>query len=153
MIQGLNVIIMFAVLAYLLRKPVQGFMAGRVERIRDDISSARLNKKQAAETKADYQRMVDDIEKEREEILSEARLLAGRKSDQILFDAREEAEYLLVKARDEIKIERENAADDMKMKIIEISTSVASRFIESAVEQQVLDRYIDEALADWSEQV
>jgi F-type H+-transporting ATPase subunit b len=144
---------MFAVLAYLLRNAIKNFMDSRVERIKDDLSSARLSKKQAAELKAEYQGMIDNIEKEREEILSEARRLAVRKSDQILSDAKEEAEYLLIKAKDEIKIERENAADDMKMKIIEISTSVASRFIEASVGQRTQDRYIDEALADWSEQV
>ena len=144
---------MFVVFGYLLRKPVAGFLSGRVERIKEELSSARLNREQAAESKADYQRMIDNIESEREEILSEARRLAAKRSDRLLLDAREEAEYLLMKARDEIKIERENAADDMKMKIIEISTSVTSRFIKASVGQQAQDRYINEALADWSEQV
>jgi F-type H+-transporting ATPase subunit b len=128
-------------------------MSGRAERIRDDIESARLNKEQAIGVKADYESMMEKIDKEREKILSEARLAAVKKSDQILFDAQEEAKYMIARAHDEIKLERDNAADEIKMKIIEISNLIASRFIEVSVDRQIQDNYIDEALADWSEQV
>ena len=144
---------MFALLVYLLRKPVKSFMANRVDRIRDDIDSARINKEQAIENKAEYERMIENIEEEREKILSEAHRAAAKRSGQILLDAQEEAKYLLIKAKDEIKIERENAADEIKMQIIEISALVASRFVEASVGQQTQEKYIDEALADWSEQV
>jgi len=144
---------MIVLMSRILYKPVKKFMTDRAERIRDDIDSARLNKEQAMGIKADYQKMIDNIEKEREEILSEAYRAAVKRSDQILFDAQEEAKYLLIKAKDEIKIERENAADEIKMQIIEISNLIASRFVEVSVDQQTQDKYIDEALADWSEQV
>jgi F-type H+-transporting ATPase subunit b len=127
-------------------------MADRAERISNDIDSARFNNEQALEIKANYQKMMDNVEKEREEILSEAYRVAVKKSDQILFDAQEEAKYLLIKAKDEIKIERENAADEVKRQIIEVSTLMASRFVEISVDRQTQEKFIDEALADWSEQ-
>ena len=153
MIQIFNILVLFALLGYFLRGMVKKFMAERTERIRNDIDSARLNKEQSAEVKADYQKMIDNIGKEREEILGEAYRTSVKRSEQILYDAQEEAKYLIIKAKDEIKIDRENAADEIKMKIIEISTYIASRFIETSVNQQTQDQYIDEALADWSEQV
>jgi F-type H+-transporting ATPase subunit b len=118
LIQWFNVLLLAAVLIRLLYGPVKKFMADRMERIKNDIDSARLNNEQSVEIKANYQQMLDNIDKEREEILSEAHRLAVKKSDQILFDAQEEAKYLLIKANDEIKMERENAADEIRMQII-----------------------------------
>jgi len=153
LILGFNVILVIIILAKILHDPVKNFMDERAARIQDDINNARLNREQAMEIKADYNNMMANIEKEREDILSEAYRTALKRSDQILFDTREEAKYLLVKAKDEIKIERENAADEIKMQIIEISSLIASRFVEVSVDRQTQDKYIDEALADWSEQV
>ena len=153
MIQLFNIALLIAMLAYLLRKPLKKMLTDRADRIRDDIDSARVNRDEAIGIRAEYQSMMDDIDKEREKILSEARLAAVKKSDQILFDAQEEANYMKAKAHDQIKIERENAADEIKMQIIEISNLVASRYIENSVDRQIQDKYIDEALADWSEQV
>jgi len=153
LLQWFNILLVVLILAYILYKPVKNFMAERTERIKGDMDSARLNNEQAMGIKADYQRMVDNIGKEREEILGEAYRVAVKKSDQILFDAQEEAKYLLIKAKDEIKVERENAANEIKMQIIEVSNLIASRFVEVSVDQQTQDKYIDEALADWSEQV
>jgi F-type H+-transporting ATPase subunit b len=152
-IQWFNVILLAAILIKILYQPVKKFMADRTERIKNDIDSARLNNEQSMEIKANYQNMLDNIGKEREEILSEAHRLAVKKSDQILFDAQEEAKYLIVKAKDEIKVERENAANEIRTQIIEISNLIASRFVEVSVDQQVQNKFIDEALADWSEQV
>ena len=151
-IQWLNIIVLAVIMYFVLYKPVKKFLGDRAERVSDDIDSARLNKEQALGIKADYQKMMDNIDKERDEILSEAYRTAVKRSDQILFDAQEEAKYLIIKAKDEIKIERENAADEIKMQIIEISNLIASRFVEVSVDQQTQDKYIDQALADWSEQ-
>ena len=152
-LQWLNVVVLFVFLTFLLYKPVKNFMAARAERISGDIDSARLSSEKAEALKADYQKMLDNIDKEREEILNEASRAAVKKHDQIIFDAQEEAKHIKTKAKNEIKIERENAANEIKNQIIEISSLIASRFVEVSVDQQTRDRYIDEALADWSEQI
>ena len=150
--QWVNIALLAVILTFVLYKPVKKFLADRAERIGNDIDSARAGNEQAQKIKADYQRMVDNIEKEREEILTEARRAAVKKGDQIIFDAQEEAKHLLIKANDKIKVEYENAADDIKKQIIEISTLIASRFVEISLDRQTQDRFIEEALADWSEQ-
>ena len=152
-IQWLNIILLAFVLYKILYEPVKKFMGDRAERVVSDIESARLSKEQAAEIKASYQEMIDNIEQEKEKILSDAHRAAVKKSDRILFDAQEEAKYMIAKAHDEIKMERDNASDEIKMQIIEVSSLIASRFVEVSVDRQTQDKYIDEALADWSEQV
>lgn len=150
--QWVNVVILSVIMFFLLYKPVKKFLADRAARINNDIESARFNNEQTLKIKENYKKMLDDIDKEREEILSEAYRVAVKKSDQILFDAQEEAKYLLMKAKDEIKMEHENATDEIKKQIIEISALIASRLVEVSVDRQTQDKYIDEALADWGEQ-
>ena len=151
-IRWVNIMILIAILVYVLYNPVKKFMADRTERIRNDIDSGRAQREEGRAYKEEYQKKMDDIEKEREAILSEAYRVAVKRSDQLLEDAKDEAEYLKSKAHEDIKAERDNAADEIKRQIIEISTLIASRFVEDAIDSKIQDKYIDEALADWSEQ-
>ena len=152
LIHGFNIILLIGLLSYLLYKPVKKFMAERTQRIQNDIDSARANNEQSLAIKANYQKLTDDIDKEREEVLNRARRRADEAHDQILAKAHTAAEDLKEKAINEIGVERANAADEIRRMIIETSVLVATRFVkEFSVDQETQDRYIDEALAEWSE--
>jgi F-type H+-transporting ATPase subunit b len=69
-----------------------------------------------------------------------------------VFAAREEAKHLISKARAEIEADRENASEEVKRQIIELSTFMAGRFVELSIDKESQDKYIEEALADWSDQ-
>ena len=150
-IRWFNIILLTVLLIFILYKPVKKFMTERAERIKKDIEFAHSNNQEAQELKAQYIEMIENIEREREEILNQAHKLAVEKSDQVLFAAHEEVKYLLIKAENDIKVERENASDDIKRQIIELSTFVASRFIEVSIDRNTQDKYVEEALVDWSE--
>ena len=150
-IQWLNIILLTALLVYLLYKPVKNYMRGRAERIANDIESARKNNEKSREDKAHYERLIAKIEDEREEILNQAHRIAVERSDQILLAAREEAKHLLAKAEDEIRMERENETEEIKRQIIELSTLMASRFVEMSMDRKTQEYYLDEVLENWRE--
>jgi F-type H+-transporting ATPase subunit b len=127
-------------------------MASRAERIQKELDAAHQTNEKAMEQKENYDKLLVNIDKEREEILQKAYRVSMEKNDQILFAAREEAKYILQKADEEIKAERENTAEDIKRQIIELSTYMAGRFVEVSMDKQTQDKYIDEAIADWSDQ-
>ena len=149
-VQWLNVAILTAVMIYILYNPVKKFMAERTARIKGDIDSARQNNEDSRELRAKYEGLLTNIGKEREEILDKARREANNEHDRIVFAAQEEAKHIKSRAEDEIRIERENAADEIRTQIVEISTLMASRFIEMSIDHNTQDKYINEALADWS---
>lgn len=151
-VQWFNVILLTVVLVIVLYKPVKKYMDDRAARIKDDIDSARQNNEKALELKRHYEKLVQNIEQEREEILSQAHRIAVEKSDRVLLSAQQEARHLIKKAEDEIELERENASDEIKRQIIELSMLMASRFVEVSIDSQTQDKYIEEALADWSGQ-
>ena len=151
LIHGFNIALLILLLVKLLNNPVRKFMADRAAGIRDDIESARIDRAKAEEMKTDYQGMMDNIEKEREEILKKAHRRADEMHSQIVADAHKAAEDLKAKANSDINIERANIAEDIKKQIIEVSALVAERFILDKIDEETQNKYIDEALADWGE--
>jgi len=148
-IQWLNIIILTVVLVKLLYKPVKKYMADRSKRIHDEIESAHKLREEALELREQYEKMIQDIEQEREEILTQAHKKAVERSDQLLFDARHEADAMYSRALTELETERENITNDVKKQIVEISVLMASRFVEVSIDRETQDRYIDEALSEW----
>lgn len=148
-IQLFNVLLLTVVMVKLLYKPVLGFMAARTERIRNEIEAARAERDEALELKEKYEKFIDEIEQEREEILLQAHKKAMERSDQLLFDARHEAEAMYNRALADLDVERENVMDEMKKQMIEISLTVAGRFVEVSIDRETQNRYIEEAFADW----
>jgi len=150
-IQWFNILLLTFVLIRVLYNPVMKFMAERTERIKNDIESARLGSQEAQERKAEYEKLIAGIEKEKEEILNKAHRDAVEEHDRLVFDAQEQAKHLLAMADEEIKIQRENASDEIRRQIIEISSMMAARFVEVSLDSETHDRYISEALEDWSD--
>ena len=70
---AIAVLIMFTLLSYLLFNPVRDMLKKRQERIKADIDEAQKDKEDALRLKEDYDARIRNIEKEAEEILSDAR--------------------------------------------------------------------------------
>lgn len=148
-IQWLNILVLTIVLAFLLYKPVKQYMAKRTERIKNEIEAARAEREETLELKEKYEKMIAAIEKERDDILLQAHKKAMEKSDQMLFDARREAEAMYNRALADLEVERENVMDDMKRQMIEISLEVAGRFVAVSIDRDTQDRLIEESFVDW----
>lgn len=150
-IMWFNVIVLTAALVFLLYKPVKKFMADRGKRIQNEIETARRQRDEAQDLKEQYERMIASIEDEREEILRQAYKKAMEKSDQMLFNARREADAFYSRALADLEVERQNIQDEMKRQMIDISVLMAGRFVEVSMDRVAQDRYIEEALAEWEE--
>jgi len=116
------------------------------------LDNADQTNERARELKSNYENLIANIEVERENLLTQAHHAAVDKRDRMIFAAQSEAKHIIVKAKEEIASEKENAAEEIKRQIIELSTFMAGRFIELTIDPQTQDRYVDEALADWSGQ-
>ena len=70
---AIAVFVLFLFLSYLLFNPVRKMLEDRKMKIKTDLDTAKLDKEDAAALKAEYDAKLKNIEKEAEEILSEAR--------------------------------------------------------------------------------
>ena len=150
-VQAVNILVLTAVLVFLLYKPVQRFMEARVRRIQSEVESAAKEREEALALKGQYEKLIAGIETEREELLHQAHKKAMEKSDQMIFNARREAEAIHARALAELEMEKKNREDEMKRQMIEISVMMAGKLVQVNMNQALHDQYIDEALAHWEE--
>ncbi|MCL2351014.1 MAG: F0F1 ATP synthase subunit B [Firmicutes bacterium] len=146
--QWLNTIVMVAILAFLLYKPVKNFMRKRAERVSSQIAAAEAANREAAALKNDYEAKLLEIEKERGEVLDAARAKAVARSEEIIGGARGEADLILDRARNDIVLEAERVRGEMRAQLIELSAVMAESVLKSELTADGRERLVNEALAD-----
>ena len=135
-IVGVNVLILFAILTYLLFDPVRKVLNDRRERIA---------------MKAEYEFKLKDINKEADRILEDARKKAKIKEEEILSNAREEAERITDRANKQIEMEKKKAMDDMKQEMVGLAAIIAQKAITSSMNVDVQASLVDETLKEMGE--
>ena len=79
----------FLLLSYLLFNPARNLMEKRQEGIREQMETAAREKQDAIQFKAEYDEKIKNVQKETDEILSEARKKALKKESVMLEEARD----------------------------------------------------------------
>ncbi len=149
--QLINTGVIIGVLAYFLYEPVKKFLKERQERIEKQINDAENIEKQAIELKNEYEQKLSKINVERTEILEDARKRATQMEAEIIAEAKAEARKVKERAMLDIEREEEKARDDMRTQIIELSTSMASRYVETNIDVETQNKLLDEVISDLGE--
>lgn len=144
------VFFLFLLMSYLLFDPARKLLKDRQERIANDINSAKDDKETAAALKAEYEGRLKEIDKEAEEILSEARQKAIKNEARIIDEAKEEASRIIKRAQEEAELEKKHAMDDMKQEMIQIASLMAQKVVSASIDTQIQDTLVDETLKEMS---
>lgn len=150
-IVGVNVLILFAILTYLLFDPVRKVLNDRRERIAAELQDAASKEEKANAMKAEYEFKLKDINKEADRILEDARKKAKIKEEEILSNAREEAERIIDRANKQIEMEKKKAMDDMKQEMVGLAAIIAQKAITSSMNVDVQASLVDETLKEMGE--
>jgi F-type H+-transporting ATPase subunit b len=148
-IQWLNVILLTAVLVRVLYKPVKKFMDDRAAGIRDHMASARLANEEARDMKAEYEKKLAGIGREREEILSRAERQMAQKSEQIVRDSKERADAMIRQAEETAALELEKGRERLRLEIVELASVIAGKFVQSSMDEDLQKRLADQALKEY----
>ena len=111
-LMALAVFFLFMFLSKMLFNPVRKMLEDRREKIAGDIDAAESDKNDAAALKAEYESKIRDIDKEAEQILSEARRKAQSNASRIEDEARGEAARIIQRANEEAELSRKRAMDE-----------------------------------------
>ena len=142
---------LFLIASNKLFNPVRKMMKNRQERIKNDIESAREDKESAGALKLEYEEKLKNIDKEAEQILSEARTKALKNEDQIVARAKEEAAAIIARANKEADLEKQKAADDVKKEMVVLAGVMAAKMVKVSVDAAVQNSLIDETLKEMGE--
>lgn len=149
----LNLVLTFLILKKFLFKPVNKMIDDRQKEV-DDIFAEAEDAKQKAETmRADYDRKLAEAKETSAQIVSDATREANRRSDEIIRQAKADADALRDKAGADIALERKKALNDVKGDISRIALDIAEKVVERELNAADQDRLIERFLRDMEEQV
>ena len=147
----INAIILAVVLSILLYKPVLKVLHDRRARILDDVESAEKSKAEAHKLKAEYEQIMKDVTREKDDILESARKLAAEKTKEQLAEAKGEAAAVKARAQREIEMEQERAKSEMKQAVINISSVMAAKFLTRTMDADTHEQLFNETMAELEE--
>ena len=151
-VMACSMFVLFTLLSYLLFDPVRKVLADRRKRVAAEQETAKKEKEEAIVYKEEYEQKLKEVDKEAQEILSEARKKAMKNEAKIIAEAKEEAARIIERANVEIELEKKRALDDMKQEMISIASMMAGKVVAASIDTSVQDSLIDETLKEMGEQ-
>ena len=147
-IQIVSVIVLFIVLKKLLHEPITNFLKSREERIEGDLQNAEDEKTKANALRLEYEQKVKEIEREKEEVLGEARRMATDRAKEVEMAAKSEAETIRARAQKDIELEQERAKAEVKKAIIECSSTMVAKFLARTIDAETQEQLFNETMAE-----
>ena len=144
----INLGILAAALTYLLYKPVRNILHKRAEKIQGQMLQAEEDLAKALEIRKQYEQKMEDIEREKDEILVEARKQAAETGRRLISEAKAEAEVVRERAAANVQMEWERAEEEMRAAIIDVSAVMAEKFVSLAIDKDTHDRLFSETISD-----
>ena len=145
---AIAIFFLFLALSYLLFNPVRKMLKDRQEKIATDIDTALADKKDAAALKAEYEAKLKNIDKEAEQILSDARKKAMQRENEIIADARAEAARIMENAKSEAELEKKRVKDEVKQEIISVAALMSEKIIAASVDEQTQNALFEQTLKE-----
>ena len=142
---------LFLIASHFLVNPVRDMMQNRQDRIKSELDSAAADMENARALKEEYEAKLKDIDKEAEEILSEARKKALANECKIVAEAKEEAARIIERAGVEAELEKKKAADEVKREMVVLASLMAGKVVNAAIDTTVQDSLIEETLKEIGE--
>lgn len=148
---ALAILFLFTMMSYLLFNPAKRLLKDRQNRIKNDIDTAKKDRAEAASLKEEYDTRLKNVEKEAEEILSEARRKALKNEAKIVEEAREEAARIIKRANEEALLEKKRVMDEAKQEMIAIASMMAGKVVTASIDTTIQDALVDETLKEMGE--
>lgn len=147
----ISIFVLFLVASYFLFNPAREFLKKRQEKIKGELDSAAKDMEDAAALRAEYENKLKNIEKEADEILSDARKRALANENKILAEAKEEAAGIIERAKVEAELEKKKAADDVKREMVVIASMMAGKVVKASIDTNVQENLVNETLKEIGE--
>ena len=146
-----SIFFLFLAMSYLLFNPVRKMLEDRQAKIASDIDTALADKEEAAKLKAEYEAKLKNIDKEAEQILSDARKKALKNEAKIIDDAKQEAASIMRRANEEAELSKKRAMDEVKQEMVAIASMMAAKVVAANIDTTIQDKLVEETLKEMGE--
>ena len=143
-------VVTFLILLVVLKKvawgPIIGALEARENEIKEALSSAEIARENAEKASKDYDNLVKKARAEAQEIITESKTTGERVREEIRETAEKEARDLINKAQIQIDAERENAVNEIKSVVVDLSIQAASKVIEKNLDSDDNKRIVKDTI-------
>ena len=142
--QGINLLILLAVLVYFGRRPIQEYFAARRDGIQSELGQAADLLSQAEQRNSELQRRLVDLSSEIEGIREQASRRAEDEAERILADARASADRIRRDAQASVDQELRRAKAELREEAADLAVEIAARKLSEQVNDSDRERLLDE---------
>ena len=139
----LNFLFLYAILYFLLYKPVKNFMENREKAYKDMDDEARDNLRASEETKAQYETRISEAEAEISQMRTKSRQDLEKSRETQLQAAKDEAERIIKEAKQEATREKERILSEAQAEISEMVTDATEKLALKATAGEAFDQFLD----------
>lgn len=128
--------------------PIMNMLQERSDTIRGSLEAAENTRVEAAKLLEDYKQQIALAREETQKIIEDGRKLGESMKDDIVQQARREADQVLARATADIEREKELALAELQGRIADLTIGAASRVVGQALERQEHEQLIEEYLTE-----
>lgn len=139
----LNFVVLFAILYFLLYKPVRNFMHKRVDYYADLDQKAKDNFARSEAAKTEYEEKLSAADDEIMELREKAQTRMKEDRAKRLEQAQDEANQIIEKARAKATAEHDQIIESAQKEITEIVSEAAEKIIQSPEVSDSFDQFLD----------
>lgn len=144
----LNLVLIFVIVKFLLYKPVKKMLINRQNAIEEDYNRAEEAKNQALIEKQQYEEKLSGAKKEADGVISSAVKIAKARENEIIENAKSEAEGIVNRAKEEALLEKKKAENEVKKEIIEVGALLSEKMLKREINKEdhkeMIDSFIEE---------
>jgi len=144
----LAVFFLFVLLSYLVFDPARELLRKRREKIAGELETAAREQADAIQMKKEYEGKLAAADKEVDEILSDARKRGLKREDEIVAEAKEEANRIQKRAEREIELEKEKMKDEVKQEMITVAQAMAAKVVAASMDEAKQAELLEDTLKE-----
>lgn len=144
-----NLVILIVVLTLVLFKPVKKMMKSKRESLDAVYEENKKLKAEHDELRAEYDKMVEDMKLENALAAAKLAEVAQERADEILKEARTQAEQIISAAKKETATQMEQLKAEYRDSVNKLALQIAQKLLEREISSTDNSQLIEQVLSDW----
>ncbi len=146
--QIVNFVVLFGLLYLVAYKPIMRMLDERSRKIKESMEQTEFIKQQAEHAEEEVKKQIEAAGKGGQEIIARAVRTGEEIRQKGQQETKQEAETLIARARMEIQRERDEAIDELRKELTDVTMLAAEKVIERSLDKEAHRQLIDKVLEE-----
>lgn len=146
--QIVNFLILLGLLYLVAYKPIMRMLDERSRKIKESMEQTEFIKEQAAQAEEEVKKQLETAAKEGQEVITRAAKTGEELRQKAQQQAKQEGEALINRARAEIQRERDEAIDELRKEVADLTILAAGKVIDRSLDKKAHRQLIDKVLEE-----